>query len=39
MKTITIDDFNTTFPCIEKESINNLDPQNQKLFLRTDSYS
>ena len=33
MKTITIDDFNTTFPCIEKESINNLDPQNQKLFL------
>lgn len=33
MKTITIDEFNTTFPCIEKENINNLDPQNQKLFL------
>ena len=33
MKTITIDDFNTTFPCIEKEDINSLDPQNQKLFL------
>ena len=33
MKTITIDDFNTTFPCIEKEEINGLDPQNQKLFL------
>ncbi len=33
MKTITIDEFNTTFPCIEKEDINGLDPQNQKLFL------